>query len=125
MNVRKLLKPTLFFLTLLLFVVACQSGSTLQANAGSDFTLTAGESPTFDGCASTGEIVNYRWQIITAPDARSDDADKMIREIDPNCSFTLETAMVVEEVGEWLIELQVRDADGNSSTDTLRVTVTP
>lgn len=105
-------------------LVGCQSSAPLQANAGADFGLKVGESPTFDGCASIGEIVNYKWTIISAPDKMSDDAGKAIREIDRNCSFTLGAEMGVDEVGEWVIELEVRDTEGNTSTDTVRVEVT-
>ncbi len=105
-------------------LAACQSSPPLQANAGADFSVKVGESPTFDGCASTGEIVNHKWTIIDAPDKMSSDAGKVIRENDPNCSFTLGAEMGVDEVGEWIIELEVRDAEGNTNTDTVRVEVT-
>jgi hypothetical protein len=107
-------------------LAACGGSSApLQANAGTDFSVTIGESPTFDGCASTGEIANYKWTIVSAPDAMSDDAGKVIREVDANCSFTLGAAMGVDEVGPWVIELEVRDADGNTSTDQVQVEVGP
>lgn len=105
-------------------LVACQSSPPLQANAGADFNVKMGESPTFDGCASTGEIVNYRWTIPSAPDKMPGDAGKVIRETDPNCSFTLGAEMGVDEVGEWVIELEVRDAEGNTNTNTVQVEVT-
>ena len=105
-------------------LAACQSSPPLQANAGADFSVIVSESPIFDGCASTGEIVNYKWTIIGAPDKMSSDAGKVIREIDSNCSFTLGVEMGVDEVGEWIIELEVRDAEGNTNTDTVRVEVT-
>jgi hypothetical protein len=106
-------------------LIACQGSTPLQANTGEDFTVKVGEPPTFDGCASTGEIVNYQWTIISAPEKMAGDASKVIREIDRNCSFTLEAEMGVDEVGQWVIELEVRDGSGNTNTDTVQVEVTP
>ena len=62
---------------------------------------------------------------LTPSDKMPEDAGKIIRENDANCSYTLEAAMGLGEVGEWLIELEVRDADGNVQTDTVAVEVTP
>lgn len=105
-------------------LVACQGSSEPpQAEAGQDFSVIVGEQPTFDGCGSTGEMINYKWTIISAPEQLADDAGKVIRETDPNCSFTLGAAMGVDEVGEWVIELEVQDEAGNTSTDTVTVTV--
>lgn len=33
--------------------------------------------------------------------------------------------MGVDEIGAWVVELQVRDAGGNTSPDTVELTVTP
>ncbi|MDX1523632.1 MAG: hypothetical protein R3264_18535 [Anaerolineae bacterium] len=104
---------------------ACQSSEPLQANAGANFTVPMGAEPSFDGCASTGPIANYKWTILTAPGTMPDDAGKIIREVDANCSFTLDAAMGVDEVGEWVIELEVSDSRGNTSADTVQVEVTP
>ena len=57
------------------------SSSTVSAEAGDDFVVTIGEAPTFDGCASSGDIDSYTWEIVEAPDTMADDAGK---EIDPN-----------------------------------------
>lgn len=94
----------------------------LSANAGDDATVAVGESPTLDGCGSSGDIVNYAWTIRDAPVA--DDVGKAIKEQDENCSYTIESAMVVDEVGVWAIELQVTDDGGNTSVDTVEITVT-
>ena len=117
--------------TLLIVVIgitifaACQgSDQPLQANAGDDFSVKVGEAPNFDGCASTGDMINYKWTIISAPDPMASDEGKVIREVDGNCSFTLESQMGLDEVGEWLIELEVQDENGQSSTDTVQVQVT-
>lgn len=105
---------------------ACQGGGEpLQANAGQDFSVPMGQAPVFDGCQSTGDIVNYKWTIVSPPETMPGDAGKVLREVDPNCSFDLAAQMEVEEVGEWVIELEVRDEAGNTSTDTVTVEVTP
>ena len=111
-------------IVLLVFLVAC-SGSTdsLNANAGNDYEIKMGEQPRFDGCASTGNIENYQWKILTAPDKMSEDAGKVIREIEPNCAFTLDAEMGVDELGVWEIQLEVQDALGNKAVDTVSVTV--
>lgn len=105
------------------FLGACQGGASLKADAGEDFSVRVGESPAFDGCASTGDIVNYRWKILEAPDNMPEDVGKIIREVDNNCSFTLTAEMVVDEIGLWKIELEVSDGTGNTSTDTVLVEV--
>jgi hypothetical protein len=107
-------------------LAACGDSSTpIQASAGTDFSINVGESPTFDGCASTGKIANYKWTIVSAPDAMSSYTGKVIREVDANCSFTLGVAMGVDEVGPWVIELEVRDGGGNTSIDEVQVEVVP
>ena len=108
-------------------LAGCQGGGSapLQANAGQDFTVKVGQPPTFDGCASTGEIANYKWTITGAPEQMASDAGKIIREVDANCSFRLEANMGVDEAGDWTIELEVRDSGGNTSTDTVQVKVEP
>ena len=105
-----------------LIATACGGGGdAVTADAGDDFTVAVGENPQFDGCSSTGDITNYEWHIIEAPVA--EDADKPLREIDPNCGFVLEAAMVIDDVGEWIIELRVTDGD-STATDQVTVTVT-
>jgi hypothetical protein len=104
-------------------VVSCGGGPSPQANAGQDFTVIVGTEPTFDGCASSGDIVNYRWTILEAPDTMPGDAGKTIREVDSNCSFTLDANMGVDEVGQWVIELEVTDSEGQTDVDTVTVTV--
>ncbi len=114
------------WIVILAVAVGCGGGAGggLKADAGADFSAAVGQSPKFDGCASTGAIVNYKWTIVTAPSGMAKDAGKVIREIDPNCSFTLEAEMGLEEMGGWVIQLEVRDANGNTATDTVNVTVT-
>ena len=113
----------LVVLTLATLMAGC-GGNPLRADAGADVTVVVGEQPRFDGCASTGDIVNYVWTIVDAPQgAMAGDAGKVIRETDPNCSFTLEETMAFKHAGTWEIQLEVRDAAGNTSTDTFNITV--
>ena len=101
---------------------ACGSEG-LSSDAGEDFTVEVGATPDFDGCGSSGEIVNYAWSIADTPAGRTDDAGKVLREVSTDCAFTLESAMVVDEVGVWTIELAVTDADGASDVDQVEVSV--
>jgi hypothetical protein len=124
-----MVKRIIVLALLLVLVVACgddgndDSEATLEAEAGDGFTVSVGVAPTFDGCESTGNIDNYKWTILEAPPTKADDNGKVIREVESNCRFTLADTMVVDEMGDWLIELEVRDADGNTATDTVTVTV--
>lgn len=126
-------KYWLLFMILVLGLTACggedeeeedeTSPVPLSANAGVDFTLNVGEIPTFDGCASTGAILNYQWTILEAPEAKASDVGKVIRATESNCRFTLEDAMVIEEAGTWVIELEVRGEEGDTAKDSVTVTV--
>jgi hypothetical protein len=82
-----------------------------------------GTPPTFDGCASSGDIVNYRWTIVDAPDQKAEDIDKVIRDESVECLFSLEALMEIEEAGDWEVELEVRDSGGRTATDTVVVSV--
>lgn len=111
-------------------VVCCMAGAgcggntSLSADAGEDFSVAIGEAPEFDGCESLGEISDYRWVITEAPESMAADIGKEIRSSMDQCSFTLESSMVTEDTGSWVIELTVEDADGEVSTDAVTVTVT-
>ena len=107
-----------------LAVGACGSGG-LKADAGPDISVGVGGSPTFDGCASEGEPTLYNWTIVEAPDEMAGDAGKVIQWNDPGCSFTLEASMLAQEVGTWVIDLTVIDEEGDSSSDTFAIEVTP
>lgn len=101
----------------------CGGDDELAADAGNDFSVSVGGSPTFDGCESRGEVVDYAWKILEAPPSMADDVGKMIAETTPDCRFTLDAAMIAEEAGRWVIELTVTGADGATSTDTVAVEV--
>ena len=113
-------------LALTLFGLAACGDDTdgLDADAGDDLTVEVGTSPEFDGCSSTGDIVDYRWIIREAPAGLDDDVGKLIRDSSPDCSFTREAAMVVDEIGTWVIELIVTDSSGADASDTVSIDVT-
>ena len=106
-----------------LLAAACGGSAELEADAGADFQVEIGETPTFDGCESSGDIDNYEWVITDAPEAVADDVDKALRDTMDDCTFTVESAMLAEEAGEWTIELTVTDSDGAESSDEVTVTV--
>jgi hypothetical protein len=105
------------------FLIGCDNDNPLSAEAGEDFSIQIGQTPDFDGCASTGNIDNYRWTIIEAPNKMAEDRGKVIREVDANCSFSLDAAMDVDEVGVWVVELEVTNSFGQRATDRVSVTV--
>lgn len=104
---------------------ACGGDPTFEADAGSDFVVHVGQPPEFDGCGSTGDIENYSWQIVEAPQDMADDVGKFLRETIDDCSFVLESSMEVADDGVWVIELTVRDGEGKTSTDQVTATVNP
>lgn len=105
-------------------LAACGGGgSDLVSDAGVDFTVEVGEAPVFDGCGSDGEISNYEWTIVEAPESSPDAEGKELRTVLSECDFELENAMLIEDVGEWTIELAVTDGE-SEATDQVVVTVT-
>jgi len=106
-----------------MLIAACGGGSDLDANAGSDFSVVVGEAPVFDGCDSVGDIENYEWLITSAPASRADDVGKALRATMDDCSFELESAMLVDDVGDWTIELTVTSGS-DTATDAVTVEVT-
>jgi hypothetical protein len=125
MTMRSRQQLAVVVLALALFGLAgCGDDDSLKADAGDDFSVDVGTAPAFDGCSSSGDIANYQWVIRETPADVSDDVDKPIRDSSADCSFTLEESMAVNEVGDWVIELTVTDAGGDSSSDTVTVTVT-
>jgi len=109
-----------------LVFAACGSSadvSSVNSNAGDDFEVAVGVAPVFDGCDSTGEIDNYEWTIVSAPSTQADADGKALRTEMSSCSFELENAMIISDVGEWTIELVVSSGDEEAS-DEVVVTVT-
>lgn len=100
-------------------LAACGGGG-VSADAGEDFSVGLGEAPVFDGCGSSGDGLSYTWTIVEPPDDMADDTGKVLRESIGDCSFTLESDMVVADVGTWVIELSVTDGD---TVETDQVTV--
>lgn len=109
-------------LVLVLVLSACSGSEALAADAGADFDVVVGEAPTFDACGSSGSINSYSWVITEAPEAMADDAGKPLKLDSTDCSFQLENAMGLSEVGTWVIELTVEDGDA-TSTDQVAVEV--
>lgn len=123
MNRRRLVVALLTSAAALTAFSACSDDAVLQAEAGPDFEVSVGEPPEFDGCESSGDIANYAWQIVQAPADMADDNGKFLREFSDDCSFVLDSTMVVADVGVWIIELTVTDDVGDTSTDQVTVTV--
>lgn len=115
--------PVLIAAGLVLAACGSDSASEVTSNAGTDFEVTVGEIPVFDGCGSSGEITNYEWVIVDAPDSQPDSDGKELRTVMGDCSFELENAMIIDDVGEWTIELVVTDGEAEAS-DQVVVTVT-
>lgn len=107
---------------LLMALIAGCGSSAPSADAGSDFSISVGQAPTFDGCGSSGDSLSYSWTIVGAPSDMADDVGKALREPESACSFTLESEMVVADEGVWEIELTVTDGT-DSSTDRVEVLV--
>lgn len=112
-----------------LALAACggSSGSSgvsgISANAGEDFSVAVGTAPEFDACGSEGVMSNFEWVIVGAPEANQEEVGKALRESLADCSFVLESAMTIDDVGTWTIELTVTGEDG-TSTDQVVVEVT-
>ncbi len=80
------------------------------ANAGPDQTVTAGNLVTFDGSGSTDNVgvVNYTWTF-------TDGGAKARYGVSPTYTFA--------SAGVFVVTLTVRDAAGNTATDSMVVTV--
>lgn len=116
---------TALFIAAGITLAACGGGDSgsLVVDAGDDFTVEVGEVPVFDGCGSEGEFTNYEWTIIEAPNSQPDADGKPLRTLMADCSFELENAMIIDDVGEWTIEL-VAISGETEATDQVVVTVT-
>ncbi len=97
------------------FAAVRLQGSTTQqapppvANAGADQTVNEGSTVNFDGSASTGDGLTYSWDL--NGDGTFGDATG------PTASFTY------NDNGSVTVSLQVTDAEGRMSVDTLTVTI--
>jgi len=81
------------------------------ADAGDNIEAIVGETVTFDGSGSTDNvgIVNYTWTLEVDGDTET------LYGLSPSYEF--------EEAGTYVVTLTVRDAAGNTDTDTVTVTV--
>ena len=122
MDVKRTFQLVILAALMLGLIVACSSAETVTANAGTDFSVMEGEAPTFDGCESDGPIASYEWRIVEAPAGRETTEGNVIH-TDTACSFALVAEMVVDDMGDWVIELSVLDGDGNNAVDTVTVSV--
>ncbi|WP_224336284.1 PKD domain-containing protein [Haloprofundus halobius] len=112
------------FVVLLVVVAATPSnavGTSAEpplAEAGLDQTVERGTTVLLDGTGSRdpdGEIASYRWSI-RGPDGRA---------VVPENASAPRTSFVPDMVGTFDVTLTVADDDGETSTDTLYVTVEP
>jgi len=122
---------TLFFLCLIL-LLGCSSSEdgdnnnnsqnyVLTSNAGTDLTAEGGETVNLDGSGSANSntsiaIVSYSWTQTTGPTVNLQNSDTATP------SFV---APVVSVTTEIIFELTVTDANGNTDTDNIKVTIAP
>ncbi len=90
-------------------VVEDMPSVTLAADAGPDQTVTVGETVTFDGGDSTGDIASYTWTFTYDGETRTLTGES------PTFTFDI--------VGTYTVTLTVEDADGATDTDTVVITV--
>ncbi|MDP6154603.1 MAG: PKD domain-containing protein [Candidatus Thermoplasmatota archaeon] len=81
------------------------------ADAGPDQIVDQGDTVTFDGSGSSDDvgIDNYTWNF------SYDGQERTLYNVSPNFTFVI--------VGSYVVNLNVTDAEGNSDTDTMNVTV--
>jgi hypothetical protein len=98
-------------------IVDSQSGNTAPvANAGADLTVTAGQSVTLSGTASSdadGDTLKYKWALTAKP---ADSTATLSGADTVSASFTADKA------GQYVAELIVSDVFGDSVPDTVTVT---
>jgi hypothetical protein len=99
------------------------------ANAGPDILVHVGETVSCDGSSSVdldgGNIVYYRWSIAAAPEGREDQVGSILAEGADAMICTIDLPLREENLGEWIIELEVTDDEGQSATDDLVLSVVP
>jgi hypothetical protein len=98
-----------------------------RADAGPDVTAHIGETVSYDGSSSVdldgGKIVYYRWRVTSAPEGREGEIGRVLHEGEDAAVWTSDVPLAQEDVGEWVIELEVTDDEGQSATDDLTLTV--
>jgi hypothetical protein len=98
-----------------------------RAYAGPDITVHLGETVSYDGSQSVdldgGKIVYYHWRVASAPEGREDEIGRVLREGEDAATWTTNSPVQEEDLGQWIIELKVTDEEGQSATDDLTLTV--
>ena len=125
-----MVRPTL---PLLMVLAAILTGCALitkappVANAGPDVTVRLGERVSYDGSQSVdldgGKIVYYKWYVTAAPEGRQDQVGQVLREGEDAATWTSDSPVGEEDLGEWVIELWVTDDEGQSATDDMTLKV--
>jgi hypothetical protein len=97
------------------------------ANAGPDVTVRIGERVSHDGSGSVdldgGRIVYYKWYVTVAPEGREDQVGQVLREGPNAATWTSDSPVGEQDLGEWVIELWVTDDEGQSATDDMTLKV--
>ena len=91
--------------------ITVSSSEAPVADAGDDATVTAGEAHTFDGSGSSDDVgvVNYTWTFTY------DGSTVTLYGVGPEYTF--------EEAGEYNVTLTVKDAEDQTDTDSVIITV--
>lgn len=120
--------PALMVFTLALTGCALATKAPPIANAGQDVTVRVGDKVTWDGSRSYdpdgGEIVYYQWRITATPEGREPEIGTVLREGPDAAIWSTARFSAPEDVGRWVIELQVTDEESRSATDDMTLTVT-
>lgn len=122
-------------LALLMVLAAMLTGCALitkappVANAGPDVTVRIGERVSYDGSGSVdldgGRIAYYKWYITAAPEGQEHQVGQVLREGPDAATWTSDSPVGEQDLGEWTIELKVTDDEGQSATDDMTVKVIP